>query len=188
MCNLALPYSIIDGILIHSNTYAMSRTKLDGTILVDGVTKRNPIWMHPNKWRNINPQDILSFFACYYYMGYCRLPARQDCWVQRQPHSCLPAYCMEGQFSCDKFEYVQRHISLNSPLTVEEIDNSVKVDNDGQFKPEEEVEELLVKTVEEDDDDNDDDDNNDDDDDYDKSKEDDEQNPYVDDKLPGLEL
>ena len=45
MCNLALPDSIIDGIVIRSNTYAMARTKLNETILVDGVMKRNSRWM-----------------------------------------------------------------------------------------------------------------------------------------------
>ena len=133
MCNLSLPDSIIDGIVIRSNTYAMARTKLDETILVDGVMKRNPRWMHLNKFRTINRQDILFFFACYYYMGYCRLPARRDYWVQHKPHSFLPAHWMDGKFSCDKFDYVWRNISLDSLLTGEGINNSVEVDNDGQF-------------------------------------------------------
>ena len=106
MCNLALPDSIVDGIVIRSNTYAMARTKLDETILVNGDMERNPRGMHPNKYRNINQQDIFFFFPCYYCMGYCRLPARQDYWVQRQLHSCLPAHWMDGQFSHDKFDYV----------------------------------------------------------------------------------
>ena len=76
MCNLSLPDSIIDGIVTRSNMYAMARTKLEESILVDGVMKRNPRWMHPSKYRDITRQDILFFFACYYYMGYCRLPAK----------------------------------------------------------------------------------------------------------------
>ena len=50
MCNLALPDSIIDGIVIRSNTYAMTHTKLDETILVEGVMKRNLRWIQPNKY------------------------------------------------------------------------------------------------------------------------------------------
>ena len=82
---------------------------------------------------------------------------------------------MDGNYSRDKFEYVWRNISLDSSLVDEDFDNTVDVANDGQFEPEEEVEEVLVETVKEDDDDDDDNDNNDDDDDDDddKSKEDD---------------
>ena len=50
MCNLSLPDSIIGGIIIRSNTYTKARTKLDETILVDRVMKRNSRWMHPNKY------------------------------------------------------------------------------------------------------------------------------------------
>ena len=49
MCNLALSDLIIDDIVIQSNTYALARTKLDETIMVDDVMKRNPRWMHLNK-------------------------------------------------------------------------------------------------------------------------------------------
>ena len=49
---------------------------------------------------------------------------------------------MDGQFSRDKFDYIRRNISLDFLLTDEEIDNSVEVDNDGQFEPETEPEEL----------------------------------------------
>ena len=92
MCKLSLPDSIIDGIVLRSNTYALARTKLEQFELVEGVIKKNPRWMHPSKYRDITRQDILYFFACYYYMGYCRLPARRDYWVQRKDHSCLPSH------------------------------------------------------------------------------------------------
>ena len=182
MCNLSLPDSIIDGIVIQSNTYAKAGTILEATILVNGVMNRNPRWMHSYKYREISRQHILFFFACYYYMGYCRLPARRDYWVQRHPNSCLPAHWTDGQISCIKFEYVWRNISLDSLLTDEEIDNSVEVDNDSQFEPETEAEEFIVETVEEDEDNN-----NDDDDDDDESKKDEEQNDYFDDKELALE-
>ena len=121
-------------------------------------------------------------------MGYCRLPARQDHWVQRQPNSFLPAHWMDGQFSCDKFEYVWRNISLDSLLIDKEVDNTVDVDNDGQFKPEEVTEEFIVKTVKEDEDNNNDDAVNDDvDDNVDENKKDEEQNVYHDDKEPTAE-
>ena len=145
MYKLSLPDSIIDGNVIRSNTYALAGTKLDGKILVDGVMKKNPRWMHPNKYRDINQQDILFFFTCYYYLGYYRLPARQDYWVQRKPNSCLPAHWIDRQFPCDKFEYTRCNISLNLLLIDKEVDKTVDVDNDGQFKPETEAEEFVVK-------------------------------------------
>ena len=187
MCKLSLPDSIIDDIVLHLNTYSLACTKLEQYELVDGRLKKNPCWIHLSKYWDIFRQDILYFFARYYYMGYCRLPARQDYWVQRKAHSYLPSHWMDGNYSCDKFDYVWRNISLDQSLVDEDFDNNVGVDNDGQFGPEEEVEEELVKTVEEDDDndnndDDDDDDYDDDDDDDDQSKEDDEQDPYCDDK------
>ena len=186
---LSLPDSIIDGIVIRSNTYAKARTTLEGMILVNCVMKRNPRWMHPNKYRDISRQDILFFFACYYYMDYCRLPARQDYWVQCKPHSCLPAHWMDGQFSCDKFDYIWRNISLDLLLVDEDFYNTVDVDNDGHFKPEQVAEEFVVEIVEVDEDNNNDDadaDDNDDDND-DESKKDDKQNDYFDDKEPAPE-
>ena len=119
-------------------------------------------------------------------MGYCRLPARQDYWVQRQPNSCLAAHWMGGQFSCDKFEYVWRNISLNLLLIDEEFENAVDVDTNGQFKPETEAEQFTVKIVEEDEDNNDDDADHDNDGD-DKSKKDDKQDDFYDDKGPAPE-
>ena len=54
MCKLSLPDSIINGIVIRSNTYAPARTKSDEKILVDSVMKKNPRWMHPNKYQDIS--------------------------------------------------------------------------------------------------------------------------------------
>ena len=67
----------------------------------------------------------------------------------------------------------------------QEVDNSVDVDNNGQFEPEtEEAEECINETVQEDEDNNVD---NDDDNDDDKSKKDKEQNDYYDNKEPARE-
>ena len=54
MCTLSLPDSIIDGIVHQSNMYGLVRTKLEGIILVDGVVKMNPRWMHPKKYQEIS--------------------------------------------------------------------------------------------------------------------------------------
>ena len=77
--------------------------------------------MHPSKFCDITRRDILYFFACYYYMGYYRLPAKRDYWKQRQQNSCLPSHWMDGVFSRDKFEYVWRNISMDSLLLYEEM-------------------------------------------------------------------
>ena len=66
MSKFSLPDPIIDGIAIRSNTYALARTTLEEKILVDGVIKRNPRWMYPNKYQDITRRGILFFFACYY--------------------------------------------------------------------------------------------------------------------------
>ena len=50
MCKRFLPDSSIDGIVIRSNTYALARTALEEKILVEDVMKKNPRWMHPNKY------------------------------------------------------------------------------------------------------------------------------------------
>ena len=42
MCNLSLPDSIIDGIVLRSNNYALARTKVKQYELVDGAFKKNP--------------------------------------------------------------------------------------------------------------------------------------------------
>ena len=76
MCKLSLPDSIIDGIVLRSNTYALARTKLEQYELVNGAFKKNPRWMHPAKYWDITRQDILYFFACYYYMD--TISYRQD--------------------------------------------------------------------------------------------------------------
>ena len=85
---------------------------------------------------------------------------------------------MDGQFSCNKFDYVWRNISLDSSLVDEDFDNTVGVDDDGHFEPEQEAEEFVVEIVQEDEDNNDDDTDDDDeskkDDNDDESKKDDE--------------
>ena len=124
-------------------------------------------------------------------MGYCKLPARRDYWVQRQPNSCPLAHWMDSLFSCYKFDYVWRNISLDSLLTDEEVDKTIDADNNSHFEPETEVEEFVVNTVEEDEDNNNDDavndNNNNNDDDDDESKKNEEQNNYYDDKEPAAE-
>ena len=58
---------------------------------------------------------------------------------------------MDGQFSCNRFDYVWRNISLDLLLVDKDFDNTVGVDDDvGHFEPEQVAEEFIVKTVEED--------------------------------------
>ena len=59
--NTPLPDSIIDGIVLRSNTYALARTKLEQFELVEGVMKKNPRYMHPSKYWDIDRQDISTF-------------------------------------------------------------------------------------------------------------------------------
>ena len=98
ICLLSLPDLLIDGIVEWSNVYAMAQTNVSPTIVEEDKIKKNPCYMHPSKFRTLTRQDILYFFASYYYFGYCRLPAKQDYWAQHQRNSCLPSHWMDGVF------------------------------------------------------------------------------------------
>ena len=96
MCMLSLPNKLIDTIAQRSTMYARSRTLLPIMIPVDenkpnGELKKNPSYLSTSKFNPITRQDILYFLACYYYMGYCKLPARHDYWKKKQQNSCLPS-------------------------------------------------------------------------------------------------
>ena len=54
---------------------------------------------------------------------------------------------MDGQFSCNKSDYIWHNISLDSSLIDKEFDNTVGVDDEGQFKPKKVAEKLVVMTV-----------------------------------------
>ena len=129
----------------------MARTNVPPTILEGDLIKKNPCYMQPKNFQTLARRNILYFFACYYYMGYCCLPAKRDYWKQRQQNSCLSSHWMDVVFSRDKFEYVWRNISMDSSLLYEEFDNTVGEGGDGEFKcGQEQVEEVIkVKTVEE---------------------------------------
>ena len=77
-CNLSLPNIFLDGIVEKLCLYAITRTELSQTIMVEENIKKNPRYMHPSKFRDITRQDILYFCVCYYYTEYCRLTAKQD--------------------------------------------------------------------------------------------------------------
>ena len=103
----------------------------------EGEMKKNSSYLLPSKFKPIiTGQDILYFLACYYYMGYCRLPARSDYWRRKTPTSCLPLHWMDGIISRDKFEYLWRNISLsedNGDGNTDSIDNNVSDEDDGEF-------------------------------------------------------
>ena len=84
ICNLSLANISLDNVVDWLNLYTIARTELSPTIVVEDKIKKNLCYMYPSKFRIITRQDILYFFASYYYMGYYRLPAKQDYWAQRQ--------------------------------------------------------------------------------------------------------
>ena len=141
MCKLSLPNKLIDTIANQSTIYAKGRTRLPIEIPVnekksDWEMKKNLSYLLPSKFKPITGQDILYFLACYYYMGYCRLPARSDYWRRKTPTSCLPSHWMDGIISRDKFEYLWRNISLledNGVGDTDSIDNNVSDEDDDEF-------------------------------------------------------
>ena len=82
---------MLDDIVDRSNLYAMARTELPPVVpdKKNGGTKKNVNYLPPNKLKAITRKDILFFLATYYYMGYCRLPAKTDYWVRQKSHSFL---------------------------------------------------------------------------------------------------
>ena len=78
ICLLSLPNSLVYGIVEQSNVYTIARTNVSPMIVEEDKIKKNPCYMHPKNYQTLTRQDILYFFACYYYMGYCRLPAKRD--------------------------------------------------------------------------------------------------------------
>ena len=139
MSMLSLPNKLIDTIAQRSTMYARSRSHLPIMIPVNenkpqGELKKNPSYLSTSKFKPITRQDILYFLACYYYMGYCRLPARRDYWRRQVPNSCVPSHWMDGTISRDKFEYLWRNISLsNDGDDDDDIDINVSDEADGEF-------------------------------------------------------
>ena len=131
ICLLTLPNSLIYGIVERSNFYAMARTNVSPTIVEGDVIKKNPCYMHPKNYRTLTRRNILYFFACYYYMGHCCLPAKGNYWKQRQRNSCLPSHWIDGVFPRHKFEYVWRNISMDSSLLNEKFNNTIGEGGDG---------------------------------------------------------
>jgi hypothetical protein len=69
--HLALPDTPIDKVVEYSNMYARNR-------------------LPDHKYKQITKDEILIFFAIYYYMGYCKMPARKDYWKETDPESIIP--------------------------------------------------------------------------------------------------
>lgn len=67
----------------------------------------NNDWMDPNKLEPIKGHELLYFFACYYYMGYTKLPSKTDYWVRPGTFKCIPSHWMkDGKFSSDRFIFI----------------------------------------------------------------------------------
>ena len=71
----------------------------------------------------ITESDILYFFAAYYYMGYCCLPAKVDYWKVPNVGSCVPEHWFSSKLSRRKFYYIWRNISID-PLYSDDSDDA----------------------------------------------------------------
>ena len=90
---LALPSLLVDR--MNAPTLTLKPNKL-----IDDIANRfTKCARRRIRFKPMTRKDILYFLACYYYMGYCRLPARSDYWKQQLSNSCLLSHWMDGIIS-----------------------------------------------------------------------------------------
>jgi hypothetical protein len=113
--HLALPDSLIEKIVKYSNVDARSQLPDD-------------------KYKQIKKGEFLIFFAIYYYMGYCKMPARQDYWKETDPDSIVPQHWIRGKMGRNRFDYIWRNIHLGPSGIHDAVDEEVLDVDDGQFQ------------------------------------------------------
>ena len=130
MMELFIPDSLLDTIVTSSNAYAKINMRED---LLQSAIKR---------------QDILRFFAVYFYMGVVRLPYKRDYWSSDLRF--WPVHSVTQSMSRDCFEYVWKNIHM---VEVESVDEEVDVNENGG---DEEDDDKTDDEIESDEDDSDD--------------------------------
>ena len=124
---------------------ALTRVYLpDGYILqihrhtMQYIAKRK---LHSRDCYKIIPRDILHFFCILYYMGYCKLPAKEDYWYPgdavRGDHPVCTAFGMSKK----KFDFLWRNIYLMEPRSDTDEDVS---DDEGDLEFDDERNTIFV--------------------------------------------
>ena len=127
-----LPDDLIDEIVHRTNRYSKWRMGVDKTI-TDPKTKekvKNPQYLRKDLHRKVTREDILLFFATYFYMGYCQLPAKSNYW-SGAGGGVEPSHWMKNRgFSRDRFHFVWRNISLDPSFASEHYTKAAEREND----------------------------------------------------------
>ena len=71
--------------------------------------------LHPRDVYKLVPRDIFHFFAIIYYMGFCRLPSKEDYWVVGDHLRGDHPICTSFGMSYRKFTFLWRNIYLTTP-------------------------------------------------------------------------
>jgi len=71
--------------------------------------------LHPRQVYKLVPRDIVHFFCMIYYMGYCRLPAKEDYWTDGDDIVGDHPICRAFGMTFKKFQFMWRNIYLMSP-------------------------------------------------------------------------
>ena len=127
-----LPDDLINEIVHCTNGYSNWRMGVDKTI-TDPATKekvKNPQYLRKDLHRKVTREDILLFFATYFYMGYCQLPAKSDYWTSAGS-GVKPSHWMKNRgFSCNWFHFVWRNILLDPLFVTERYTKAADREND----------------------------------------------------------
>ena len=144
LSELILPDHLIDTILKQSNKYAHQQTRLPPEIPdpkdPKGLPIPNPLYLDPEKEKAITESELLYFFACYYYMGFTKLPSKTDYWTRPGTYKCTPEHWMkDGKFPRDRFLYIWRNIHLEeiepTSLSTKEDFDDIEEEDDGNIEP-----------------------------------------------------
>ena len=71
--------------------------------------------LHPRSIFKIVPRDILHFFVIIYYMGYCKLPSKEDYWTEGDDILGDHPVCRAFGMTYKKFTFLWRNIYLMQP-------------------------------------------------------------------------
>ena len=71
--------------------------------------------LHPRDVYKLVPRDILHFFVIIYYMGFCKLPSKQDYWNNGDDIAGDHPVCKAFGMTHKKFCFIWRNIYLTTP-------------------------------------------------------------------------
>ena len=107
-------YNNVDAVIM-----ALSRVYLPDTYLIK-IFRDTLLYifrreLHPRDVYKLVPRDILYFFVIIYYMGFCKLPSKQDYWNNGDDIAGDHPVCKAFGMTHKKFCFIWRNIYLTTP-------------------------------------------------------------------------